>query len=178
MESVNIGDGRTTKITGSLRAFSLFDVQKHVSLLAAQLATFFRAHPDRRPMACVAVHSGGLIPAAMLWHALCDMEGVITPSAWPFYSVFAKSYSGQSQKDLTLLIPDEVHALAAKYPILIVDDIYDTGVTMKAIREQLDPIDGHQNTFAVLVSKDTDSHDWIFAGTHVHPNTWVEFPWE
>ena len=54
---------------------------------------------------------------------------------------------------------------------LIVDDVYETGRTLKAILDQVP-----QASFAVWVSKSTP--DWWSAALVADSSEWVVFPWE
>ena len=54
---------------------------------------------------------------------------------------------------------------------LIVDDVYETGRTLKAVRDQVP-----QASFAVWVSKGTP--DWWSAALVADSSEWVVFPWE
>ena len=53
---------------------------------------------------------------------------------------------------------------------LIVDDVYETGQTLRAIREQVDA------TFVVWMSK--SSPEWWNAATTTSADEWLVFPWE
>ena len=62
--------------------------------------------------------------------------------------------------------------LAAPEPTaLIVDDVYETGRTLKALKAQFP-----QTCFAVWVSK--ESPDWWRAAVVAASSEWVVFPWE
>ena len=54
---------------------------------------------------------------------------------------------------------------------LIVDDVYETGRTLKAVHDQVP-----QASFAVWVSK--VSPDWWTAAAVAESSEWVVFPWE
>ena len=54
---------------------------------------------------------------------------------------------------------------------LIVDDVYETGRTMKALKDQVP-----HASFAVWVSK--GSPDWCTAAVVADSSEWVVFPWE
>ena len=54
---------------------------------------------------------------------------------------------------------------------LIVDDVYETGRTLKAVHDQLP-----QATFAVWVSKGTP--EWWTAALVADSSEWLVFPWE
>lgn len=53
---------------------------------------------------------------------------------------------------------------------LVVDDVYETGQTLRAIREKVDA------TFVVWMSK--YSPEWWNTATTVSPDQWLVFPWE
>ncbi|AKN62101.1 MULTISPECIES: phosphoribosyltransferase [unclassified Synechococcus] len=53
---------------------------------------------------------------------------------------------------------------------LVVDDVYETGQTLRAIRQQVDA------TFVVWMSK--CSPEWWNTATTISPDQWLVFPWE
>lgn len=99
---------------------------------------------DGKYDAVYGVPRGGLVPAVMLSHRL----GIMVAS------------------DQVMAVSDIIDA-----NILIVDDINDTGKTVK--RYQLIPSD-----VAVLVERNSSDASANFTGIEVYHNDWLVFPWE
>ena len=104
----------------------------------------------------VAIARGGLVPGVMLSHAL----------NLPLEIIHAKSYAGREAGELIIKAPDFD---TTDKNILLVDDIYDTGATMRQCSSLFKKV-----TPFVLVTK----QDIMSASLKVNANTWVEFEWE
>lgn len=131
-----------------------------------------------RPDLIIGVFRGGVIPAALVQRSLASF-GPEALSDYKTATVFAASYSSDhSQGDLKVEIPKTVRdAVACAHNILLVDDIYDTGVTLRKIKEYIDPRVAHiVIRTAVLITKKPSGTDYF--GQIVDPSMWVEFPWE
>ena len=120
-----------------------------------------------RPKKIVCVANGGYIPAAMIAYRLNITD---------FRVLKAKSYHGQEQKDLEIdwsaFTVKDMLDLNDSYT-LIVDDIIDTGATIKAITERL--------VFARVSAIVTPNPEVIpnqYIGIRSNPKHWIEFPWE
>lgn len=112
----------------------------------------------------VAVTRGGLVPAAILAREL-DIRLIET--------VCITSYQGTTPGPVEILKPPD-HALASQgMGWLLIDDIIDTGATVRAIRKLLP-----KAFFATLYAK-ANTKDLV--DLHLHEaglNDWIEFPWE
>jgi xanthine phosphoribosyltransferase len=110
----------------------------------------------------IGISRGGLVPATMISHRLNV----------PLFTVIAQSYEGTRR---TLEKPTEIVGWQDEWSnrhTLVVDDIFDTGQTIKAINR----INMAVMTIS-LVSKEQYAHGhWYFA--HVDRSVWVHFPWE
>lgn len=90
------------------------------------------------------VTRGGLIPAVMLSHKL----------------------------DIPIIAIDPDSILDTDTKTLVVDEIYDTGLTIKHLLSRNPAID-----IAVIVSK--DKHAPVnYVGSHIDIEDWIIFPWE
>lgn len=116
-----------------------------------------------RPEYIVAVATGGLIPAGII----CRLLG------WdiPIHCVHPKSYGkDRSHSDLRFLNPLSGTVLLDK--TLIIDDVADTGITMKTIAC------GKLPFRAVLVVKPQAINHVDAYSILVPQDWWVVFPWE
>jgi len=96
-------------------------IAARVSSLAAELA---RAYAGRDPV-LVAVMKGCVLFLADLvraWPAVMDIEFVT-----------ARSYRGTDPGEVQLTLPAELAEVARGRPVLVVDDIFDTGRTLGAV---------------------------------------------
>lgn len=133
----------------------------------------------RRLMPCgpfeyvVGIERGGLIPAALMQRFLN------IPNFIPLRVV---TY-GDDNKKLPLeqrvirwpRNPGEFGALQeARDKVLVVDDIWDTGETIRMVKGNLP-----QATYATIVAKSLRSYALpIYYYLNVDPSQWVIFPWE
>jgi hypoxanthine phosphoribosyltransferase len=107
-------------------------IAARVSSLAAELA---RAYAGRDPV-LVAIMKGCVLFLADLvraWPAVMDIEFVT-----------ARSYRGTEPGEVQLTLPAELAEVARGRPVLVVDDIFDTGRTLGAVCravEKLRPAD-------------------------------------
>ena len=108
----------------------------------------------------VAVTRGGLVPAAIVAREL-DLRLIDT--------VCIASYDDRSQGRLTVLksVPGDGDG------VLIVDDLVDTGVTAKAVREMLP-----KAHFATIYAKPAGRPMVDTFVTEVSQDTWILFPWD
>jgi xanthine phosphoribosyltransferase len=108
----------------------------------------------------VAVTRGGLVPAAIVAREL-DLRLIDT--------VCIASYDDRSQGKLTILKPVPGDGEG----ILIIDDLVDTGVTAKAVREMLP-----KAHFATIYAKPAGRPMVDTFVTEVSQDTWILFPWD
>lgn len=109
----------------------------------------------------IGVSRGGLIPAVALSHKLRIPMGTISTSSYV-------EYAANPKVDVWgLTFPLGVnHIMAQHMKFLIVDDIYDSGNTCKAIQRYLE-LHGITNfKFITLIEKEKEDKRWIV------------FPWE
>jgi xanthine phosphoribosyltransferase len=112
----------------------------------------------------VAVTRGGLVPAAILARAL-DIRLIDT--------VCITSYRGQEQGPVEILKEPERARQNKGADWLLVDDIVDTGATVRAIRHLL------PHAFFVTLYAKAETKYLIDAFRHeVDAHIWIEFPWE
>ena len=108
----------------------------------------------------VAVTRGGLVPAAIVAREL-DIRLVDT--------VCIASYDDRTQGEITIL--KKVPGDGAGW--LIIDDLVDTGVTAKAVREMLP-----KAHFATVYAKPAGRPLVDTFITEVSQDTWILFPWD
>lgn len=115
----------------------------------------------------VGITRGGLIPAVTLSHRL----GV------PMLTYNATSYKDKKQQVLnTIQGRDLLDIITHDDKILVVDDICDTGITIRYMRELLS---GYDITVASIIIK-PDSKKFIdyYGAVVINDNVWIKFPWE
>jgi xanthine phosphoribosyltransferase len=115
--------------------------------------------------AIVAISRGGLVPATIVAREL-DIRAMET--------IAIASYEHQAlQSDLTVLKPiaAEIAALGAR--VLVVDDLVDTGATMRVVRRVLD-----RAHFATVYAKPLGRPHVDTFVTEVSQDTWIYFPWD
>jgi hypoxanthine phosphoribosyltransferase len=121
-------------------------------------------HPDR----IIPIGGGGLIPAGIMSYRLYKRDHIPIHVMPP---VYAKSYGHDKKRGaLSVLWPDGIEAYDSE-TTLIVDDICDSGATVRAIKERMPK----SNMFCV-VSKQEGLCEW--AGTLTTKPDWWHFPWE
>ncbi len=116
-------------------------IAARVGELADELA---RAYAGREPV-LVAVMKGCVLFLADLvraWPAPMDIEFVT-----------ARSYAGTEPGQVRLTLPPEVHEVVPGRPVLVVDDIFDTGRTLSAVCRALDALGPADLRTLVLLRK-------------------------
>ncbi len=108
----------------------------------------------------VAVTRGGLVPAAIVAREL-DIRLVDT--------ICIQSYDDRSQGRLEILKP----VSGDGQDLLIIDDLVDTGITAKAVREMLP-----KAHFATIYAKPAGRPQVDTFVTEVSQDTWILFPWD
>tara|TARA_B100000674_G_scaffold364265_1_gene306889 strand:- start:110 stop:613 length:504 start_codon:yes stop_codon:yes gene_type:complete len=114
--------------------------------------------------AVLAVTRGGMIPAMIISREL-DIRAVDTISI--------KSYDHQNQTDAVILKTPDPELIGDGENILIIDDLVDTGKTLKLIKQKYP--NAH---FATVYAKPKGKgmvHTYI---TEVSQDTWIFFPWD
>jgi xanthine phosphoribosyltransferase len=126
-------------------------------------ALAWRLHDAGPFEAIIAIARGGLVPAAIVAREL----GIRL-----IESVSVASYNHQSQSAVKLLkgiAPD----IAARNGLLVIDDLVDTGATMKRVRELLP-----KAHVATVYAKPLGRPLVDTFITEVSQDTWIYFPWD
>lgn len=114
--------------------------------------------------AIVAITRGGMAPAMIIAREL-DVRTVDTISV--------KSYSHQDQSEAVVLKAPDAGIIGDGTGILIIDDLVDTGKTLKVVRD-LYP-NAH---FATVYAKPEGRSMVETFITEVSQDTWIFFPWD
>lgn len=116
--------------------------------------------------AIIGLSRGGLVPAVMLSH----LKGINT-----FYSCGIKSYCNENKStEIMFQYPDK-EALKNKEVVYVVDDICDTGGTLKFIENYLLPI---KMISITLIYRKNELYRPNYFGSELSDKRWVVFPWE
>ena len=116
--------------------------------------------------AIVGLSRGGLVPAVILSHL---------KSINMFYSCGIKSYNEQNKSTAIMFQYPDKHALKNKEVVYVVDDICDTGGTLKFIENYLLPI---KMISITLIYRTNENYRPNYFGTELSDKRWVVFPWE
>ena len=121
--------------------------------------------PDGGPWkAIVAITRGGMAPAMIIAREL-DVRTVDTISV--------KSYSHQDQAEAEVLKAPDAGIIGDGTGILIIDDLVDTGKTLKVVR------DLYPNAHFATVYAKPEGRDMVETFiTEVSQDTWIFFPWD
>ena len=114
--------------------------------------------------AIVAITRGGMAPAMIIAREL-DVRTVDTISV--------KSYSHQDQAEAVVLKAPDAEIIGDGTGILIIDDLVDTGKTLKVVRD-LYP----KAHFATVYAKPEGRNMVETFITEVSQDTWIFFPWD
>ncbi len=117
--------------------------------------------------ALVAITRGGLVPAAIVAREL-DVRLIETISIASYHD-----YKTQGGLKVLKPISSEVARLDAEAKILVVDDLVDTGATMKVVREFLP-----KAHVATVYAKPLGRPLVDTFITEVSQDTWIYFPWD
>jgi hypoxanthine phosphoribosyltransferase len=118
-----------------------------------------------KPKSIVCIATGGLCAGAKLRNLL----------GAPLTILSTASYSGfKQQKTLTL---NSSYVVPLQSPVLLVDDIADTGKTLSVVKQHLE-LGGTQIKTATIFYKESSviKPDWFVH--KVAKNRWIEFAWE
>ena len=114
--------------------------------------------------AIVAITRGGMAPAMIIAREL-DVRTVDTISV--------KSYSHQDQAEAEVLKAPDADIIGDGTGILIIDDLVDTGKTLKVVR------DLYPNAHFATVYAKPEGRDMVETFiTEVSQDTWIFFPWD
>ncbi len=114
--------------------------------------------------AVVAITRGGMAPAMIIAREL-DLRTVDTISV--------KSYDHQNQSEAVVLKAPDAKLMGDGTGILIVDDLVDSGKTLKLVREMYP-----QAHFATVYAKPKGKPMVDTYITEVSQDTWIFFPWD
>ncbi len=117
--------------------------------------------------ALVAITRGGLVPAAIVAREL-DLRLIETVCVASYHD-----YKNQGGLKVLKPIAPEVAKLDADARILVVDDLVDTGATMKVVREMLP-----KAHVATVYAKPLGRPLVDTFVTEVSQDTWIYFPWD
>ncbi len=117
--------------------------------------------------ALVAITRGGLVPAAIVAREL-DLRLIETVCVASYHD-----YKNQGGLKVLKPIAPEVAKLDADARILVVDDLVDTGATMKVVREMLP-----KAHVATVYAKPLGRPLVDTFVTDVSQDTWIYFPWD
>lgn len=121
----------------------------------------------------VCLTRGGLVPAGLLAYKF-DCKNIV--------NLKVQSYIDQEQHEIDLepLHYGDIMKIQESKNVLIVDDVYDSGETMKAVYSYLNGVLGEiptiLNSFCVIQKQDNDLLNHVLFDCDL--NTWVVFPWD
>ncbi|MXV35511.1 MULTISPECIES: xanthine phosphoribosyltransferase [unclassified Saccharibacter] len=134
-------------------------LHRDARLLATELM-----HKHKPFRGLVAITRGGLIPTAILGRELgCRLIESVSVVSY-------EAEEGTQQKPVTLKAPE---AAGDGEGFLIVDDLVDSGITARYVREMLP-----KAVFACLYAKPDGKPFTDHFVTEVPQDTWVLFPWD
>lgn len=124
------------------------------------------------PRKLVALARGGLVPATILAHKL-DIRNV--------RSFSIRSYHGDETRAGAIEAGRADMAGFVDHQTLVIDDLWDTGETMKYMQAIYKDVEGRTPLFATLFHKSPKMEGPLppinFPGLWV-PDQWITFPWE
>jgi len=123
------------------------------------------------PDVIVGVGRGGLIPATLLAYKL-DVKKI--------YNFAVQSYSDEMRQTIRVIQTTGYDIFDAKgKKVLIVDDLSDSGHTLRYIKEKLaHDLPEDEIRSATLFTKDKTTFIPDFYLREYHHDTWLVFPWE
>ena len=142
------------------------DVEKALDILTDKL-------PPARPYTTViGVSRGGVLPAALIARQISGKRDL------SLRIITAKSYTHRKQNKVQVIIPPDVAEISR---CLVIDDIADTGETMKAIVRAGRAKSWYKTSrwqYAALYAKPKGKPFVDHYAISVEQDTWVVFPWE
>jgi hypothetical protein len=120
-----------------------------------------------QPDLIIGLMRGGIIPARILAdYFKVDLD---------FYTINVKFYTDINQTLKKPIIKDFQHIDHKSKKVLVVDDIYDSGKTMKAIRNCFN---NNQLFTATLHCRENNTHTPDYFADIAYSNNWIIYPWE
>lgn len=116
--------------------------------------------------AVVGLSRGGLVPAVIFSH----LKNINT-----FYTCGIKSYNETNKSTEVMFQYPDKHILSSKDVVYVIDDICDSGGTLKFIENYLLPI---KIISITLIYRTNEVYKPDYFGTQLSDNRWVVFPWE
>ena len=115
----------------------------------------------------IGISRGGLIPAAIISYEL-DI---------PLLTIAVSSYNKKEKSKFKVIQDFNIDTLDENSNILIVDDICDTGETMRWVSSKLSQA-RIKNLITCIFTKPKHTEYLDFYGSVVPDNKWIVFPWE
>tara|TARA_R100000951_G_scaffold50728_3_gene42829 strand:+ start:6175 stop:6645 length:471 start_codon:yes stop_codon:yes gene_type:complete len=133
-------------------------------------AKWIEEHYDHDLDFIIAISRGGLIPGTMMSHRL----------RIPLLVVDVKSYDDKSQtQQLESVINQEFRLNKIKDKnVLLVDDICDTGNTIKLLRDRYFTTVNDIFTFVLHLKEGASQLPLAGCQSEVKPSCWIMYPWE
>jgi len=120
------------------------------------------------PDLVIAISRGGFTPARVL----CDVLGIFNLT-----SIRVVHYRGPADMEPTATVKYPVCVPVAGQRLLVVDDVNDTGDTLKAARAHLEPLGPAEVRMAVLHEKAGSPVRAEYAGGVIGEWRWLIYPW-
>lgn len=142
-----------------LRNLSWDDYDELLSSIASQIGYW-------KPEAIVGLTRGGLIPAVSLSH---------------MYNTKLYCLNISLRDNKASLEQFDWEQLKDYHEVLVVDDINDSGATLKKVHEQFQSECDFTPRYACLLSKSSSESYIDYTGEQINTpeeNTWIVFPWE
>tara|TARA_R110002020_G_scaffold202441_4_gene405614 strand:- start:258 stop:695 length:438 start_codon:yes stop_codon:yes gene_type:complete len=115
----------------------------------------------------IGISRGGLIPAAIISYEL-DI---------PLLTIAVSSYNKKEKSKFKVIQDFNIDTLDENSNILIVDDICDTGETMRWVSSKLSQA-RIKNLITCIFTKPKHTEYLDFYGSVIPDNKWIVFPWE
>jgi uncharacterized protein len=124
---------------------------------------------DYKPEIVVAISEGGWIPTRLL------KTQIKSPR---YYSIGCKNYDEEDNQLDEATITQGLEGLNLKNKsVLIVDEVADTGITMKKVHEYISQFEPKEIKTAVLHKKPKSVFNPDYISEDVG-NTWIVYPWD
>lgn len=157
---IRIFSSFNVEIINTMRKLSWNDIEEAADVLGTQITTSVF-----RPEILVGITLGGLIPLTLIAKQL-KIQEVLT--------IHAHSYDKKEKKELIIKYPPSADLRGKK--VLLIDEIADTGDTLRAISKILTEEYGAVLKTAVLVRKNSCTFATDFSA--ISTDEWIVFPWE
>lgn len=121
------------------------------------------------PEIIIGLSRGGVIPARILSDILNNID---------LYFIDVKLYDGTKKKDNIVIRSDVDLSLIKDKKAVIVDDIYDSGTTIKAVVNHLKSKGLENVSSATLYAREGLNEYPTYYAKIVKRKDWIVFPWE